>query len=166
MKRLLFLFGLTAIAPAPKVEAKVVVNSIVTQDLIDKFAMIESNYNYDAVGDKGKALGAWQMHREAVEESFKSIYRRTGHDYTKCWGSWDKKTLCQPIVSKMLAKEYMCILEKQFITLGIEVTPIKLYMAWNLGFSGARHFGFDVNSVMLDGKRASILKRANYILSR
>lgn len=137
-----------------------------TQDLIDKFAMIESNYNYEAVGDKGNALGAWQMHREAVDESFASIYRRTGQDYRKAWCKWDKTTMFNPIVSKLLAKEYMLILEKQFHNCGVEVTPIKLYMAWNLGFSGARSYRFDPDCLYLETKRASILKRANHILSR
>jgi DNA polymerase/3'-5' exonuclease PolX len=76
------------------------------------------------------------------------------------------KFMKDPVVSKMLAKEYMLILEKQFVRLKVEVTPAKLYMAWNMGFSGAKEYNFNVHSIALDSKRASILKRANQILSR
>lgn len=159
MKRLLaLLIGCTCL------EAK----SIVTDDLIDKFAIIESNYNYEAVGDKGKALGAWQMHKQAVEESVVSIYRRTGTDLRGRYYdfTYNMKFMKDPTVSRMLAKEYMLILEKQFVRLKVEVTPAKLYMAWNMGFAGAKEYNFNVHSIALDSKRASILKRANHILSR
>lgn len=159
MKRLLaLLIGCTCC------EAK----SIVTDDLIDKFAMIESNYNYEAVGDKGKALGAWQMHKEAVDEAVTNLYRRTGTDLRGRYFdfTYSMKFMKDPVVSRMLAKEYMCILEKQLIKLGVKPTPASLYMSWNLGFTGAKHYNFNPESVALEGKRASILKRANYILSR
>jgi hypothetical protein len=85
--------------------------SIVTDDLIDKFAIIESNYNYEAVGDKGKALGAWQMHKQAVEESVVSIYRRTGTDLRGRYYDFTYNMIFMknPTVSRMLAKEYMLI---------------------------------------------------------
>jgi hypothetical protein len=142
--------------------------SIVTDELVDKFAIIESNYNHEAVGDGGKALGAWQMHKAAVYESVTNLYRRTGTDLRGRYFdfTFNMKFMKEPVISRMLAKEYMCILEKQFTTLKVKVTPIKLYMAWNMGFSGAKNYDFNINSYALDGKRTSILKRANYILSR
>ena len=156
MKRLLFLLGMASLC-----EAK----SIVTDELIDKFAVIESNYDYNAVGDKGKALGAWQMHKPAFDEALTSIYRRTGHDWRSVW-TYDRKLFSYPATSRLIAREYMLILEKQFNNLGEEVTPIKLYMAWNMGFCGAKACNFHHDNHNLDAKRASILKRANYILSR
>ena len=140
--------------------------SIVTDDLVDKFAMVESNYNHIAVGDGGKALGAWQMHKDAVDESLNSLYRKTGNDMRPLGMGWNKGTMFDPLQSRMIAKAYMTILEEQMIKLKVQPTPIKLYMAWNMGFTGARSQGFNYNSWGLDSKRASILRRANQILSR
>jgi hypothetical protein len=140
--------------------------SIVTDDLVDKFAIIESNYNHEAVGDGGRALGAWQMHKEAVYESLSNIYRKTGNDFRSVGMGWKKSTMFDPTQSRMIARGYMLILEEQMHKLKVEVTPIKLYMAWNMGFSGARSYRFQYDSWGLDSKRASILRRANHILSR
>lgn len=140
--------------------------SIVTDELVDKFAIIESNYNHEAVGDGGKALGAWQMHKAAVYESVNRLYRNTGNNFANCGISWNKNTMFDPLKSRMIAKAYMLILEEQMNKMKIQVTPIKLYMAWNLGFTGARNHRFDIDSPYLETKRASILRRANYILSR
>lgn len=140
--------------------------SIVTDDLIDKFAMIESNYNHTAIGDGGKALGAWQMHKAAVYESVNTLYRKTGNNFSDCGITWNKETMFDPLKSRMIARAYMTILEDQMNKLGHKPTPISLYMAWNLGFSGARSHRFNYESYSLDNKRVAILRRANQILSR
>jgi hypothetical protein len=159
MKRLLAL--LLAYASA---EAK----SIVTDEYLDKVAMIESNYNYDAVGDKGKAIGAWQMHEAAWRESCQRLARMDGAGFT----AWDdftnnhKKFAKDSSVSRLVAKMYLQILETQMNKSKIKVTPISLYMAYNMGFHGAWQKNFDHKSYWLDSKRKSILARANQILSR
>lgn len=159
MKRLLAL--LLAYASA---EAK----SIVTDDYMDKVAMIESNYNYDAVGDKGKALGAWQMHEPAWREACQRLARLDLAGFT----AWDdfannhKKFAKDPSVSRLVAKMYLQILETQMLKAKIKVTPIALYMAYNMGFHGAYNKNFDHKSYWLDSKRQSILARASTILSR
>lgn len=159
MKRLLAL--LLAYA---SVEAK----SIVTEDLLDKIAMVESNYNYDAVGDKGKALGAWQMHEASWRESCQYLSRK---NYA-CVFSWEelsdnhKKFAKDPDISRLISKTYLQILEKQMLKAGIKVTPIALYMAYNMGFRGAYNKNFNPSYAWLDSKRRSILARANQILSR
>jgi len=140
--------------------------SIVTDDLVDKFAMVESNYNHLAIGDKGKALGAWQMHNDAVNESLSTLYRKTGNDFRPLGMGWNKNTMFDPLKSRMIAKTYMVILEEQMNKLGYNPTPISLYMAWNLGFSGARSYRFNLDCPYIDTKRVSILRRANQILSR
>lgn len=158
MKRLLAL--LLGIASA---EAK----SIVTEDFIDRIAMIESNYNYNAVGDSGKAVGAWQMHQPAWREA--CVY--LAHNGI-ARGEWldfadnHKKFAKDPMVSRLACKAYFEILEKQMLRLKVKVTPIALYMAYNMGFQGAYDKSFDHKSFWLDSKRKSILARANHILSR
>ncbi len=159
MKRLLALLLSYA-----SVEAK----SIVTDEYLDRVAMVESNYNYDAVGDKGKALGAWQMHEPAWREACQVLSRRCHAGFS----AWDdfavnhKKFAKDPQVSRLVAKEYLQILERQMNKAKVVVTPISLYMAYNMGFQGAYNKSFDYKSFWLDSKRKSILARANTILSR
>ena len=146
------------------VEAK----SIVTDDLLDKVAIIESNYNYDAVGDKGKAIGAWQMHEASWRESCQFLDRQ---NYA-CVFSWEeisdnhKKFAKDPDISRLISRTYLQILERQMLKAKIKVTPIGLYMAYNMGFRGAYNKNFSHTYVWLDSKRRSILARANQILSR
>lgn len=158
MKRLLAL--LLAYASA---EAK----SIVTDDFIDKVAVIESNYNYDAVGDKGKAIGAWQMHEPAFREACVYLaHRGIARDEWLGFADNHKKFAKDPMVGRLACKAYFEILEKQMLRHKAKVTPIALYMAYNMGFHGAWVQKFDHKSFWLDNKRKSILARANHILSR
>lgn len=159
MNRLLvFLLG------SVSVEAK----SIVTEDYLDRVAMVESNYNYEAVGDKGKAIGAWQMHEASWRESCQYLERK---NYAFII-SWDevadnrKKFAKDPDISRLVSRTYLQILEKQMLNAKIKVTPIGLYMAYNMGFRGAYNKNFNPSYVWLDSKRRSILARANQIISR
>jgi len=158
MKRLLaLLIGCSCL------EAK----SIITDDFIDRVAIIESNYNYNAVGDSGRAIGAWQMHQPAWRESciylaHRGIARGEWLDFANN----HKKFAKDPTVSRLACKAYFEILEKQMLKLKVKVTPIGLYMAYNMGFQGAYDKAFNPDSFWLDSKRKSILARANHILSR
>jgi hypothetical protein len=159
MKRLLALLFAYA-----SVEAK----SIVTDEYLDKVAMVESNYNYESVGDKGKAIGAWQMHEPAWRESCQRYARKDCAGFSP-WddlGNNHKKFATDPVVSRLVAKMYLQILETQMNNSKIKVTPIALYMAYNMGFQGAYNKDFNFKSFYLDNKRKGILARANQILSR
>jgi hypothetical protein len=46
----------------------------------------------------------------------------------------------------------------------VKPTPIKLYMAYNMGYHMAESFGFNMN--VTSGKRRAILLRASHILSK
>lgn len=145
------------------VEAK----SIITEEFIDKVAVIESNFNYEAVGDKGKAIGAWQMHEPAWREA--CVYAAHNGICRSAWldfAEHHKKFARDPQVSRLACKAYFEILENQMRRMKIKVTPIALYMAYNMGFQGAYSKSFDHQSFWLDNKRKSILARANHILSR
>lgn len=146
------------------VEAK----SIVTEDFVDLVAVIESNYNYEAVGDKGKAIGAWQMHEASWRESCQYLDR---NNYA-CVYAWEEVSdnhkifAKDPDISRLISRTYLQILEKQMVKAKIKVTPIGLYMAYNMGFRGAYNNNFSHTYPWLDTKRKSILARANQILSR
>ena len=141
--------------------------SIVTEDFIDRVAMIESNYNYNAVGGSGKALGAWQMHDGSWRES--CIYMAHNGSCRSAWLDFadnHKKFAKDPDVSRLACKAYFTLLERQMQRHKVKVTPIALYMAYNMGFQGASSKSFDHRSFWLDSKRKSILARANTILTR
>lgn len=145
-------------------------NTIVNDDLIDKIAIIESNYNYEAKGDNGKALGAWQIHKSAWDDAcdyakFKDLNKWN-------WHFWDttkkdyKESAFSPEISRSVVRYYLMLLEARMINGNHKVTPTGLYMAYNMGYHGASVYGFSHTAIFLDKKRKSILARANYILSR
>lgn len=166
MKRLLALLLGCSVASAKPAE-------IISEKFLDSVAMIESNFNPNAVGDKGKALGAYQLHESAWIDAckwmeindngtFKEGYSwMTGH-ITDQWKTRAK----DPVISRIVAKNYFLMLHYRFQKRGIKPTDIQLYMAYNMGFGGASTAKFDPASSKLSDARMCILKRANVILSR
>jgi hypothetical protein len=147
--------------------ASVEAKSVITEEFIDKVAVIESNFNYEAVGDKGKAIGAWQMHEASWREACThAAHHGIARDEWLDFADNHKKFAKDPQVSRLACKAYFEILEKQMRRMKVKVTPISLYMAYNMGFQGAYNKSFDHQSFRLDNKRKSILARANYIFSR
>lgn len=159
MKRLLAL-----LISSLSLEAK----SIVTDDFLDKVAMIESNFNFNAKGDNGKALGAWQLHQPAWDDScnYMKFCRPNDEEIIDVMKTNYKKWAFDPVVSRSVARQYFLLLEDKMRKQKVKVTPISLYMAYNMGYSGASKWDFDHKSLWLDSKRKSILSRANYILSK
>ena len=166
MKHLLSLLALCSFASAKPAER-------ITEKFLDSVAMIESNFNPNAVGDKGKALGAYQLHQDAWIDAckwmeindngqFKQGYSwLTGH-ITDQWKTRAKDA----VISRIVARNYFSLLHYRFQKRGIKPTDIQLYMAYNLGFGGAAKVGFNPESPLLPDARVCILKRANVILSR
>jgi hypothetical protein len=154
MKRILTL--LLAVASC---EAK----SIVDSDLIHKVGIIESNLNEDAVGDNGRSLGAFQISEAAWADAvaysrvtsephdpvLPANWKRGAHDYT---------------LSHFAAELILKMHEARMLKNKIKPTPMKLYMAYNMGYNAAASFGFNDN--MTAGKRRAILVRAKGILSK
>lgn len=161
MKRLLSLFAFFSFAQAEEV---------INDKFLDSVAMIESNFNPSAVGDKGKARGAYQLHQEAWLDGCKWLeHNDEGGAYSWMFPTMNdrwKKDAHDPVVSRVIAKAYFYLLQYRFKKRGIDPTPIQLYMAYNLGFAGASGYGFNPNSYKLDNARVCILKRANFILSK
>ena len=149
--------------------ASVEAKSIVTEDYLDKVAMIESDFNYDAVGDKGKAIGAYQMHDAAWREGcVRLAHTSSCRDHWLGFADKHKELAKDAIISRFVCKAYLEVLESQMKknSLGAGVTPISLYMAYNMGYMGAYAYRFKYDNLSLDSRRRSILARANYIFSR
>jgi hypothetical protein len=137
--------------------------SIVTSDLVHKVGIIESNIDEDAVGDNGRSLGAFQISEAAWADAvaynrvtagphdphLSTEWRRWAHDYT---------------MSHHAAELILKMHEERMIKNRIKPTAMKLYMAYNMGYSGAHQFNFNIN--VTSGKRKAILLRAQSILSK
>lgn len=157
MKNLLLLLG---------VNCNLFAGSIVTDEYLDKVAMIESNFNYEAEGDDGKAIGAWQMHEHAWRDACLYLYFKDTdslyNHHAECFRSYAK----EPWLSRKVARAYLELLENRMIKDKIKPTRISLYMCYNMGYRGAKEKDFFFKSPHLTPKRQGILERANYILSR
>lgn len=164
MKRLLSLFAFCSFAQ--------VEGAVISEKFLDSVAMIESNFNPNAVGDGTKARGAYQLHQGAwtdackwLEYNDKGSYDGYAWSFTTIAGNW-KKYAHDPVFSRIVAKGYFSLLQYRFQKRGINPTPIQLYMAYNMGFAGASQCNFNPEHHTLSNARLCILKRANFILSK
>lgn len=123
--------------------------SIVDEQFLDDVAVIESNMDAAAVGDNGKARGAYQFHRSAWAQA--NAVAGTNHHYDLAH-NW--------FVSRRLAKAYLIWLEGCIRDAGYKPTKINLYMAYNMGLSGSLRYAFDNQHPELPRSRRAILDRA------
>jgi hypothetical protein len=137
--------------------------SIVTEDLVHKVGIIESNLKPDAVGDDGDSLGAFQISRRAWADAVSySAMISEPHDYplpTDWKGNAHDFEISQRVATMILKMH-----EERMVKNGIKPTAFKLYMAYNMGYYGASQHGFNINQTW--GFRKAILTRARIILSK
>lgn len=137
--------------------------SIVTDELVHKVGIIESNLRTDAVGDNGESLGAFQISRRAwADAAAYSVLTSGPHDYTLPI-DW-KGNAHDYEMSYRAATLILRMHEERMIKNRIKPTAFKLYMAYNMGFNGAASHNFDINQTW--GFRKALLTRARIILSR
>ena len=123
--------------------------------LIHAVAMVESNNNHRAVGDQGKANGAFQMWKPAWQDCSKWL-KKNGFKTTPY-----EKGVNDPTISHQYCKVYLSILNGQLRrAIGREPNAAELYAAYNLGFTGFKRRGFDIS------KTPSITQRAAVKLNR
>lgn len=143
---------------------------LITNDFIDRVAIIESNFNYAAVGDSNCARGAWQLHEAAFREGFQWYRDNTDEDvsdiiFNHTIKNW-KKYAHEPENSRLAATGYFKLLEYRFNKRGIKPTRLQLYMAYNMGFYGASIYDFNPNTRRLPADRYATMRRAELILSK
>lgn len=137
--------------------------SIVTDELIHKVAIIESNANPDAVGDEGQSLGAFQIKRAAWADAVAYSRLIAGpHDYTlpEDWKGHAKDYEMSHRAAGLILQMH----EQRMLKNGIKPTDLKLYMAYNMGYHGASAYNFNINQTW--GLRKAILLRAKNILAK
>lgn len=116
----------------------------VTEKFLDAVAQVESSGKPNAVGDGGKALGMFQLHRAAWEDAAK-IDRSLG-DYNT--GALNPET------SRRAARVYFNALSARLIRAHVANSPANLYAAYNLGFTGYSKRGFSLGKCPATTQRA------------
>ena len=116
---------------------------------LNKLAQIESDNNPTAVGDSSKALGIYQMHKGAWDDACK----RNGVKW-----EFNRTNAFDVGRSTMVVRWHLAWLAERLEAHGYQVTPMRLYMCYNLGLTGALKLNLQPNN-------KPALNRANKILN-
>jgi hypothetical protein len=104
--------------------------------LLRAIAIVESNADHEAIGDRGKAVGAWQMHEAAWDDANRLLAVMRQPTYPR--PQWRNKT-----AQKAIAGAYLEVIRAQLERRGIlNPTPAQLALCWNCGTAGAARRGF------------------------
>lgn len=106
--------------------------------IVDAVGFAESGNNPSAVGDSGSALSAFQIWSGAWLDA--NIWRMSKGQKPISRSSWRDHSL-----SREIARSYLESLEDRMIRHGIKPTPANLYLAYTMGFSGARAINFQIS---------------------
>jgi len=105
-------------------------------EILRAIALVESGGSRHAVGDGGRAVGAWQMHREAWQDA--NTFRRAQGLPEIPRSRWREGW-----VQEAMAKAFYSLIQARLARAGV-VRPTASHMAlcWNMGFAGAKARGF------------------------
>jgi hypothetical protein len=151
MKRLVLwaLTCATAVSIAQPISTQAADSTAVTEELLDRIAMIESSGGKFLVGDNGKSLGVYQMGRLAWKDA--TEYRK--QNGLPVWAY--QEGVMHPDRSRSYAKCYLKVLEYRLHRLmGRQPTPAHIYSAYNWGLSNLRKVDFDLQRIPNSTKRA------------
>jgi len=117
--------------------------------LIHAVAMVESNNNHRAVGDQGKANGAFQLWKPAWSDC-SAWLKKNGFKTTSY-----KEGVNDPNISHQYCKVYLSLLHSQLRRkLGRDPSAAELYCAYNLGVRGFERRGFNLGRTPATTQRA------------
>lgn len=127
--------------------------TIVDESFLDEVALIESNMDSKALGDRGAARGAYQFHAAAWAHA--NAIAGTNHPHISAH-NW--------FVARNMARAYLMWLEDCISEAGYRPTKISLYMAYNMGLSGSLRYAFNHEHPELPRSRKRILERAGRMM--
>jgi hypothetical protein len=105
--------------------------------LLSSIGPIETGNDYNAIGDAGKARGAYQMHRAAWIDGCTQLMREGKRAYS--YDDWTK-----PEIQDAVALALIRSIRERFKSNGIDApTPQQIALCWNMGFTAARKIKFD-----------------------
>jgi len=130
--------------------------AVLASSMLDRIADVESGHKFSAIGDKGLAHGAWQMHRAAWDDA-KSLVRYSGLPPRDGWKF--PGAAHDPERSRLAAAAYVVLLRGQFREVNKrDPSDFEVYVMWNLGFNGFRSHAFKTNKLT-----AKLLLNAAYV---
>ena len=105
---------------------------------------VETGMDYNAVGDNGKARGAYQLHRSAWIDGCTQLMREGKPAYS--YDDWKYATI-QDTVALALLRSIRGRLASKGIT---DPSAEQLALCWNMGFTAASRINFDVTRAKTD----------------
>lgn len=133
--------------------------SVVTDSYVAKVGFIESSNRPGVVGDAGRSVGQYQMSKDAWIDAQRACPSLAVYSYTR-------HAKNEP-VARLVAKAYLSHIESRLKSEGVaNPTPIQVYMAYNMGVSGARKFGFNPASNRLSTGLQARYRRISAQLAR
>jgi hypothetical protein len=117
-------------------------------------AMIESAGNKNAIGDGGRARGAWQMHRAAWVDA--QAWQRARGARPWAWSDWQ-----HPQAQTEMAFAYLKVCSRRLEGARVKVDPVNLYLCYAMGFAAFEKAGFDRAAV--PGEKLNAAERVEAI---
>src|SRR5687767_3901902 len=112
--------------------------TVVTDELVEAVAHIESSGGRFTVGDNGRAIGWWQMHEPAWQDT--SAFRAS-----RGLQVWEYEHARDPKIARLYARDYLTMLENQIrAATKEEPTAEIVYAAYNVGFGRLQALGFKI----------------------
>jgi hypothetical protein len=107
------------------------------QVLVEKIAVVESGYNNRAIGDNGRARGAWQMWAAAWIDGNSQLKKEGRKTYP--YGDWQNAW-----AQGEVAEAYLRLCIERLSRAGVtNPTPEQIYLCFAMGFSRFSACGFD-----------------------
>ena len=104
--------------------------------LVWSVAMVETGNDHQAVGDKGKAYGAWQLHEAAFVDGNAQLKKEGRATYPYA-------DIISPKVSYAVASAYLRLCILRLKSAGIkDPSPEQIYLCFSMGFKGYKDAGF------------------------
>lgn len=131
--------------------------SIVSEDYLDKLAIVESDNRPKAVGRAGE-LGAYQLKQAAWTDAVRRMFGRipAAYDYTRA-------NCFDPVKSRAVARQHLLWLEQTMTKKGFTPSKISLYMSYNLGMSMSERYAHNHQHPSLSNERKAVFTRAKHI---
>lgn len=105
--------------------------------LVDSIAMVESGGNHRAVGDHGRARGAWQLWSVAWIDANRQLKKEGLPTYP--YGDYQN-----PRASRQVAIAYLRLCRERLLAAGVsDPSPEQYYLCFSMGFSAFKDAGFD-----------------------
>jgi hypothetical protein len=112
--------------------------------VLSAIGQVETGMDYNAIGDNGKARGAYQLHRSAWVDGCTQLLREGKKAIS--YDDW-KYATNQDTVALALLRSLRGRLASKGIT---DPSPEQLALCWNMGFTAASRINFDVTRAKTD----------------